>query len=197
MESADGTLDGVLGLAVVLVLTNGSGEVEGKVLINDMVDSICEGLFSVKKAKLLWGNGGRYIISGGRRQGASLNGVSTPIGARDAGGITVSEIVADEGGDDEVFGGQVRNEKPVVVFSKGVVQFPTLSGVCAADRQTSVGGACRLLQGVSWVVPARGALARCHHCNPIQMSRTRSLCFRGQERAGYAKGFTAATLTAA
>ena len=134
LESADGTLDGILGLAVVLVLTNGGGEVEGEVLVDDVIDSICEGLFSVKEAKLLRGNGGQYIISGGRRQGASLNGISTLIGTEDARGIAASKVVRDEGGDDEAFNGQVRDEEPVVIFSKGVVQFSTLSGVCAADR---------------------------------------------------------------
>ena len=134
MESADSTLDSILGLAVVLVLTNGGGEIEGEVLVDDVVDGVCKGLFSVQEAKLLRGNGGRYIISGGRCQGVSLDGISTPIGAGDAGGVTASEVVADEGGDDKAFGGRVRNEEPVVIFSKRVVQFQTLSGVRAADR---------------------------------------------------------------
>ena len=63
-----------------------------------------------------------------------MNGISTPIDTGDTRGITVSKVVRDERGNNDAFGGWVRDEEPVIIFSKRVVQFPTLSGVRAADR---------------------------------------------------------------
>ena len=51
-------LDGILRLTIVLILMDGGRKIKGKVLVNDMVDPIGEGFLGVKKAKLLWGNGG-------------------------------------------------------------------------------------------------------------------------------------------
>ena len=44
-----------------------------------------------------------------------------------------SEAISNEGGDNVKLGGWVRYQEPVVVFSKGIVNFPTLSRVCATD----------------------------------------------------------------
>ena len=44
-----------------------------------------------------------------------------------------SEAVSDEGGDNVKFGGGVRDQEPVVIFSEGIINLPTLSRVCATD----------------------------------------------------------------
>ena len=58
----------------------------------------------------------------------------------------MSEAVSDEGGDDVKFGGQVRYQEPVVIFSEGIVNLPILFRVSATDGH---------LQGVH-VVTFRG-----------------------------------------
>ena len=62
LKIVDCTLDSILSLAEVLVLADGSEEIEGEVCVDDMVDSISKGFLSVKKVELVQGNSRTDIV---------------------------------------------------------------------------------------------------------------------------------------
>ena len=62
LEMADGTLDRILGLLVVLVLPDCCGQVMREVLIDYLVHSVGEGFLCVKDAELLQGQQRASVI---------------------------------------------------------------------------------------------------------------------------------------
>ena len=62
LELADCVLNGVFSFVEVLILANGSGEIEGKVRVDDMVDGVCKGFLGVKEVELVRGDGGTDVV---------------------------------------------------------------------------------------------------------------------------------------
>ena len=62
----------------------------------------------------------------------SVNGVALAVRGLDF-RFAVLDSVRDEGGDDEVVGGGIRDENPVITGGERVVQFPTHTWVLSAN----------------------------------------------------------------
>ena len=69
-------MDGVFGFTKVLILANGSGEIEGEVGVNNMVDAIGKRFLGVKEAEMVWSGGGADIVHQSGSQWTSMNRVA-------------------------------------------------------------------------------------------------------------------------
>jgi len=117
-------LNGVLGVAIVLVLADSGGDMIRKVLIEHLINSGHAGCFGVKKTHLFGSHSRAEIIYPQWFEEARLNGIMFTPGGRHFGTFAINEI-SKVGGDDGAVGGWIRNEKPIVVGGFWYVKFPT------------------------------------------------------------------------
>ena len=76
LKLADCALDSIFSFVEVLILVNGSGEIEREVCVDDMVDGVCKGFLGVKEVELVWSDGGTDIVHQGSGQWMSVNRVA-------------------------------------------------------------------------------------------------------------------------
>ena len=132
LEVADGALDCVLGLLVMLVLPDRCGQVVREVIIDHFVHSIGEWFLRVKDTKLLRGQRRAGVIDGGRLKGASVDLASFAEGGVDFGACDV-KVVKKEGGDDGLAVSGVRDDEPVVVSGARGIKYPITARMLATQ----------------------------------------------------------------
>ena len=132
LEVADGALDCILGLLVVLVLPDCCGQVMREVIIDHLVHSIGEWFLCVKDMELLWGQRRASVIDRGRLKDASVNLTSLTEGGVDFGACDV-KVVEKEGGNDGLAVSGVRDDEPVVMSGAWGVKYPITARMLATQ----------------------------------------------------------------
>ena len=132
LEMADGALDCILGLLVVLVLPDRCGQVVRKVIVDHLVHSVGEGFLCIKDAELLRGQRRASAIDGGRLEDASVNLASLTKGGVDFGACDV-KVVKKEGGDDGLAVSGVWDDEPVVVSGARGIKYPITARMLATQ----------------------------------------------------------------
>ena len=120
----DHLLNQILGVAIVLVLADSSGDVIREVLIEHFVDGRCAGCLGVEKTHLFGSHSRAEIIHPQRFEEVRLNGITFTPGSRHFRTFTINEV-SKVGGDDCMVGGGIRNEEPVIVGGPWHVKLPT------------------------------------------------------------------------
>ena len=123
LEVADGTLDCILGLLVVLVLPDRCGQVVREVIVDHLVHSVGEGFLCIKDVELLWGQRRASVIDWGWLKDASIDLASLTKGGVDFRVCNV-KVVKKEGGDDGLAVSGVRDDESVVVSGAWGVKYP-------------------------------------------------------------------------
>ena len=130
LKVADGALDCILGLLVVLVLPDRCGQVMREVIIDHLVYSVGEWFLCIKDAELLRGQWRASVIDGGWLEDASVNLASLTKGGVDFGVCDV-KVVKNEGGDDGLAVSGVRDDESVVVSDARRVKYPITARMLA------------------------------------------------------------------
>ena len=123
LEVADGALDRILGLFVVLVLLDRCGQVVREVIVDHLVHSVGEGFLCVKDAELLQSQRRASVIDWGQLKDAPIDLASLTEGGVDFGACNV-KVVKKERGDDGLAVSGVRDDESVVVSDARGVKYP-------------------------------------------------------------------------
>jgi hypothetical protein len=118
----------VAGFFKVLVVLNGGTNVEGELGIDNMVNSISKGGEVVKEDNLVMFERGAGVINRDNLQDMIVNGVTFSEGRVHFGVVRIN-IIIEEGGNDKIAGGQIRNGELIVGSSEWIIQYPPLTWV--------------------------------------------------------------------
>jgi hypothetical protein len=113
VHHATGILLGVVaGFFKVLVASNSGADVEGELGVDDMVDGISKGGKAVNDNLMVFERGAG-VISRDDLQDAMVHRITFSEGRIHFGVVRVNVII-EEGGDDKISSGRIRNGEPVV-----------------------------------------------------------------------------------
>ena len=121
----------VAGFFKILVVLDGSANVEGELGADNMVNGISEGGKAVKEDNLVVLERGAGVVNGDDLQDAMVNGVTFSKGCIHFGVVGMNVIIY-EGGNDEIAGRWIRNREPVVRDGERIVQYPSLTQMVPA-----------------------------------------------------------------
>jgi len=113
----------LLGFEVLVALNSGI-KIKGELLVDNSVHSISIGHISVQNGYLEQCEWGIVIIHRYGLQNLSVNGVTTAIGARDVGIVTLDGI-NDIGGDNKAISSGIEDEDLVIVSGECVIYLPS------------------------------------------------------------------------
>jgi hypothetical protein len=119
----DHLLNGILSVAIILILADGSGDMIGEVLIEHFVDGGHAGCLGVKKTHLFGSYGRAEVIYLQWFKEARLNGITFTPGGRHFRTFTINKVSKVEGNDGAV-GGGIRNEESVIMSGPWHVKLP-------------------------------------------------------------------------
>jgi hypothetical protein len=110
----------VVGFFKILVVSNGSTDMEEELGIDNIVNGVSKGGKAVKDNNLMIFKKGASIISRDDLQDTMVNGVPFSKGYVHF-GVVRMDIIVEEGGDNKIASGRVRNGKPVVRDGEWVI----------------------------------------------------------------------------
>ena len=132
LKVVDGALDRILGLLVVLILSDHCGQVVREAIIDHLVHSVGEGFLCVKDAELLRGQWRASVIDWGWLEDASVDLTSLTKSGMDFGACDV-KVVEKEGGDNGLAVSGVWDDEPVVVSGAWGVKYPITARMLATQ----------------------------------------------------------------